>query len=472
MIDDDDDEIGLRMRTRKQETRRFFALLGVLIILMGCVFGYFSWVQGVHLNADLWLRVDNVSKDTRHVLVEAETRNPQTGETIVLDHVSLEYNTNGAVVSIWPVLGNERRMLPVGGEPSSLSIFQRHPVLGEMRAQVNVSTLDAGASRLATRPLRGGAHAEIGTPGIRQQRVESSCGWTMRVLAQGGVPVANIENEFLIRVIDGDGQPLAGQVLSVHGLGVDTLRFRTDARGMAIVSAVAPDLAMLLVEGICGGEPQRAAFEIQSAFDGLSILELDATGDDFVAKVENLSTRAAVRYDLRCGGEVISYGRVAKGGWLRVPAQDMASVREGQACRVQVYRNVFDTYAPHAIQVFQWHRDDLGWVWQQTQKGLGLIGLERVERTFPDRDDELVRWKTQRHGWIRRGMIGVILVSLLGWTVLVFRSRTQDVDDEDSRSGVGGVWVNKRTLQLLILGYGGVICAFGGLFVVMWLMGL
>ena len=457
---------------------RAFVIFGVVaLIVMSGIFGYFNVVGGAAFETDLWLAADRSARPGSLVLVEAASRDPKTGKQLLRPNLYLEQWEGEALVEAWPIQGELRRAVRMGEAPLRFRVAVPDKRIGEFVAEVRVEPSATGHRAMA-RERVGGAKPPPGAAGFHVVRTEGTCGWNIEAVALGGVPVAHVGNTVLFRVTDREGRPVENTrlVRGESSVTLEPLAPVTDAEGVAVFGLRPAELSYVEVRAVCGEGAHLSGFEVQPVFDGISVDALTWGTEGLVANVDRVSLELDALYDVRCEGELVEVGRLGRGDEVRVSRDAFSRYDAGTTCVFQVYRGAFGVPGARAVRPFllgEWTR---GWLWERHARGVAFVrGGDRVQASAAG-DAALLAWQSRGYERIRLWMGVVLGSSLLLWlmvTMLSVRGRRAALgrlrrdDADDSESGLALRW-----LPMLLMGWVGIVLMLGGMWFVLWLMGL
>jgi len=463
-----------RMQQRRRDQRAFAGFLVLMTLVMSIAYGYFRHIDLTSVAVDLRLAADAAAPAGQKILVYAEVVDAQTGQPNDAVTAQLEFWDGDTLVQQWPVHGAryEAILMPKAGAELRLTREMEGPAQSEARLRV------AAGPAASWRDTRGGMYAPVGEPGLRPVRSERACGWTIDAVPYGGVPVANLPTPTLIHVRDAQGN---GVETTLRFEGGGSVRARTDAEGFAEVPVLFNELGYWVIHADCAAGDQYVGFEVQPVFDGLMITHFEQSDGGVRAEVADVAQRSDARYDLRCEGVLYAHGLVSSDGALPLSKEHLAGVPTGAACLLQVYRGRFSKSASRTARVFRLGESALAWDWARQSAGVGRQGLELHARSM-DRDAEAIAaWKRSGYRNVRVGIATALALSLLLWFAFVMwgsrrrRARMDVRDDmemEDSHATVSYATGSTGVQSLLWSGWIAMIVAYGGLYVVLMLMGL
>lgn len=465
-----------RMRQRRNDQRGFAVLIVLLALVLSGFYGAFQWVDGLSVDADLRLSADARAPVGEDVLVYAEVVDARSGQQRVLPNVYLEVWEGATRIDRLPVHGARYHRVPVteaaqnGAQEIRLSRSMGGPVQSEAALKVS-----AGTAALA-RERRGGMYAPVAEPGLRPIRREDACGWTVDIVARGGVPIANIPTEMLLRVSDVRGRAVADAQVRIDHRGDRAMEARTDAEGFAVATMEIQELDYFEVSAACGDSESRVGFEAQPVYDGLGITDWAQSAEGVSAKVLDVTQRGGTRFDVRCGGVIRAMGEVPEHGRLSLSKDDFKGVNAGTSCVLQVVRGRFDAGASRTARVFQWGETPRIWEWQEHVDGIGREGLDVHARSLDADVAQISQWKASGYHRIRLGIATALALSLFLWFAFVLRGfrrrRTASKAQGDLAMEVSATTVSIGPQSALWLGWVALVVAYGGLYIVLMLMGL
>lgn len=464
-----------------QDARRFLAFGVLALLVMGCFLGYFNYVAGAALGTDLWLSVDENARPGARVLLDVSARHPKSGSLLYPPHLELELWEEDRLIRSWSVQGELRTDFVMGDAPMRVRVAQEDRRIGGLVAEATVLPRRDQSLWQPKGERRGGAVPAPGNAGFHAVRSNQVCGWTASAVAIGGVPVVNSWNTVLVRLEDASGRPVRGaRVLGGESssAALEAVVPETDHDGVAIFRVRVHEQAYLELTAQCEGQSWVYGFEVQPVFDGLNVSSLDSTSKGLRAEVENHSLSQAALYDVRCEGEVIAYGVVARSGVVEVPHEAFARYADGVACVLQVYRTSYGRSGPRALHPFLLSQTyTASGAWAANVRG---VVFERPSLRVQASDAgtaALDLWRARGFTRIRWGMGVVMGSALILWLGISVRSvaRRRRLYSSFFSAEDGVEWNERRSLQyapLLALGWGGIVLMFGGLWFVLTLMGL
>lgn len=468
----DDDPIGARMRQRRRDTRIFALLLLATAVVMGVFFGYFRFIESHGVTVDLRLAADDAAQPGDDVLIHAEVVDAQSGKVQKISGVQLERWSGDTRVDRWPVEGSSWRVATMDDAPMRLRLVR--DATGPVQSMAELM-VERGAPAAAA-ALRGGVYAPLGAPGLRRVRQEAGCDHQIDMLVYGGAPVANIKTPALVRVRDTQGRAVADVKVKIGTDGRNTHHATTNREGMAEAALQIAELDYIEVRTTCDGGESYAGFEAQPVYDGLGVTSWSQDTDKIVAEIVDVTQHQNAHYDVRCEGVLRDRGRVPADGTLSLSKTIFGGVAEGAACRLQLHRGRMTASAPHAVRVFRWARPSLGWDWEVQEAGVGLVGLGAQARSMEADADVIAAWKHAGYGRIRVGIATMLVLSMLLWFALVVwglrRRRFASEAEADRMVEAAPATVSIGTHPMLWSGWVAILVAYGGLYVVLWLMGL
>lgn len=460
-----------RIRQRRQDRWVFATFLILLTLVMSGVYGYFRYVDTTAVDLDLRLTADARALKDNEVLTYAEVVDARTGQIREVKGVYLELWREGELQERWPVRGAVYRTVRMGEVPLTMRLQREMEGPVQSAAEFVVQP----GPPAVWRDRRGGMYAPQGMPGLRPVRRESACGWVIDAVPYGGVPIANVPTPLLVRVSDGAGRAVE-TTLRIESRGEAIGRVSTDAEGFAETSLHLDEFGYIEVHAECSKGGNFVGFEAQPVFDGLGVTQFWQDARGVGAEIFDLTQRQGTRYDVRCDGMVRDYGVLPEDGTLRISKDHFEGVVEGAPCILQVFRGTFSASAPRTARVFQWGVRSLGWDWARQADGVGREGLNLHARSMDTDSEAIAAWKRSGYRSVRVGIATALALSLLLWFAFVmwgFRrrrlaSRAQGVLDTESSH----VAVSTGLQSILWSGWVAMIVAYGGLYVVLMLMGL
>lgn len=464
--------IEQRMQQRRSDRRVFAALLLLITLVMSGFYGAFQWVESVAVDVDLRLSADAHAPVGEDVLVYAEVVDARSGQRRAVSQVFLEVWQGTTRVDRQPVHGALYHRVRITTAAQEIRLVRAMDGPVQSHAAVTVS---AGAPAPA-RDRRGGMYAPAGTPGFRPIRREDACGWTVDAVALGGVPIANVPTEMLVRVSDAAGRGVADAVLRLDHREDPPQHARSDEDGFAVFFADIREMDYLEIAAMCDDAESRVGFEAQPVFDGLGITRWSQAEDVATAEVFDVTQRGQTRYDVRCEGVIRGMGDVPPNGTLPLSKDLFETVAAGTHCILQVYRGRFSSSASRTARLFQWGETSRMWAWQEHIAGIGRVGLDIHGRSLDADDATIAAWKESGYRRIRIGIATALALSLFLWFAFVLwgfrRRRMASRAQADLEMEMSATTVSTGLQSALWSGCVAIIVAYGGLYIVLMLMGL
>lgn len=466
------DPIEARMQQQRRDRRVFGILLFATTLVMSVFFGYFSYLERHAVTLDLRLAADDAASPGDQVLIHAEVVDAQSGKVQHVSGVQLERWKGDERIDRWSVDGVLRRAEKMDDDAMIFRLVREGsgPLTSTAELVVERGTPAAEAER------RGGLYPALGVPGVRRVRTRDACDRSIDLLMYGGVPVANVRSAALVRVQDGDGQPVPDAKIKITTDGRDTTRATTDADGLAEATLLLRELGYVEIETACGAGESYAGFEAQPAYDGIGVVSWTQSEDGVEAEIVDSTQHQDAQYDVRCDGVLRDFGDLAPTGKLSLSKAIFDGVSHGAACRLQLYRGRVAMSAPHAVRVFRWGAPSLAWDWSEQTAGVGLMGLASHARSMDADTDVIAAWKRAGYARIRAGIATMLALSMLLWFALVVwglrrrRFASSAADELEDERPPTTVAIGAH--PMLWSGWVAILVAYGGLYVVLWLMGL
>lgn len=456
-------------------------LLAFVVVLSALVFvgvlARFNIVASASLAVDLWIVADAQVRPGELVLVDAFSRHPKTGKLVYLEDLWLEAWAGEELVERARVQGELRTAvrMPAQG-PLRLRMEVPDPHVGMVGAEQVIEPQRARASILP--PPIGGAIPVAGESGFHAVRNSGVCGHRMQVVAYGGVPIASMPNETLVRVTDASGQGVSHSRvrLSSDGVGVTPLVQTTDEDGLAAFTVTLDALSYLEFHSSCADGEQLHGFEVQPSFDGLQIPRLLVHVHGVDVQVVNGSLSQNAYYDLRCDGDVLAYGLVGNREVIQVPSEVFSGRSSSESCQFQLYRQSYSLGSPRAIRPFLRTGGSLGWDWRANADGVTFDRPSRRTQASDTAGAALSAWKDREYGRVN-GFFGASFFSVMAlWgvmTVRVVRRRRADASryDGELEEELLEYQPSDRRVMLVLFGWVALSLMFGGLWLLLRLMG-
>lgn len=461
--------------------RLLFLLVAISAVATMGIYARFASVSAAALPADLWLLTEEHAIPGTQVLFDASSRDVTTAELQYLPELRLEAWV-GDELRLSELVQGELRGALMMPEEGTLRFRLAWPDarIGEVAATREVRPRLSDEAPEGRR--RGSARPTHGLAGFHLVRRDGVCARDLRVVAEGGVPIAGLQNRVLARLTDPDGAPVEGVRLRATSpfAEVEAVDAVTDASGVARFRYRAPELAYVEFQSSCDEGEQLHGFEAIPQVQGLSVASLRVSSAGVEVRVEDQSQRLGSHYDVRCEGELLDYGRLVGAGQVSLGAPLFADQAEGARCVFQVYRYAYSPSSPHAVAPFRWGvAEDRAWSWAANATGVtferALVGVQSSQEAVA----ALEAWRARGYAQVRGAWLGAYGASLALWAFMMVigarqrRARVAPLaaellasDDADVPAAQGSVW------PILFLGWGALTLLYGALRFLLGLMGL
>lgn len=461
--------------------RLLFLVVALSAVATMGIYARFASVSAAALPADLWLLTEAHALPGTEVLFDASSRDVTTAELQYLPELRLEAWAGDELRYSELVQGELRGTVTMPLEGSlRFRLAWPDPRIGEVVATREVrpraeDEAPEGRRRGSASPLQGAA-------GFHLVRRGDACGHELRVVAEGGVPIAGLQNRVLARLTGASGAPVEGVRLRASSpfAEVEAVAAVTDEAGVARFRFRAPELAYLEFQSDCEAGEQLHGFEAIPMVQGVSVASLQVSPTGVQVGVDDQSQRLGSHYDLRCEGALLDYGRLRGPGPVSFDASLFAEQVEGARCVFQVYRYAYSPSSPHAVAPFRWGvAEDRGWSWVANASGVAFERAIRGVQSSQEADTALEAWRARGYWQVRKAWWGAFGASMGLWALMMWigarqrRAREAPLaaelwatEDGDALAGQGSV------LPILFMGWGALTLLYGALRFLLGLMGL